>query len=96
MQEKHYISADILDLPTIKDILDSNKKLELSEEATLNVTKARNYLAKKVKDNDIPIYGINTGFGSLCDVKISSENLSQCPEVLYRSFLARCGIQTFS
>ena len=27
-----------------------------------------------------PIYGINTGFGSLCNVKISNENLAQLQE----------------
>ena len=77
MQEVHYISADILDLPTIQNIMDSGKKLELSEEATLNIKKARNYLISKVENNDTAIYGINTGFGSLCDVKISPENLSK-------------------
>jgi histidine ammonia-lyase len=29
-----------------------------------------------------PIYGINTGFGSLCNVKISNENLSKLQENL--------------
>ena len=32
-----------------------------------------------------PIYGINTGFGSLCDVKIGKENLTLLQENLVRS-----------
>jgi histidine ammonia-lyase len=32
-----------------------------------------------------PIYGINTGFGSLCNVKISNENLSKLQENLVKS-----------
>jgi histidine ammonia-lyase len=31
------------------------------------------------------IYGINTGFGSLCNVKISNENLSKLQENLVKS-----------
>ncbi len=93
MQEIHYISADILDLPTIKDIMDSSKKLEFSEEAILNIKKAREYLASKVENNDTPIYGINTGFGSLCDVKISSENLSRLQVNLVMSHA--CGTGEF-
>jgi len=93
MQETHYISADLLDLPTIKDIMDSRKRLELSEEATFSIKKAREYLASKVQNNDTPIYGINTGFGSLCDVKISSENLSKLQENLVMSHA--CGTGEF-
>ncbi|RMA64214.1 histidine ammonia-lyase [Ulvibacter antarcticus] len=91
MQELHYISADILDLPTIFDIIEMDKKLELSEEALLNVKKSREYLAAKIKDNETPIYGINTGFGSLCDVKISSENLSKLQENLVMSHACGTG-----
>ena len=62
MQEVHYISSDILDLQSVKDILDSNKMLALSVEATLSINKARAYLVEKIKEDDTPIYGINTGF----------------------------------
>ena len=34
------------------------------------------YLDSKIQDSDQLIYGINTGFGSLCDTAISLENLS--------------------
>jgi histidine ammonia-lyase len=91
MQEVHYISSDILDLQCVKDILDSNKILALSEEATLSINKARAYLVEKIKENDTPIYGINTGFGSLCDVKISSENLSKLQENLVMSHACGTG-----
>jgi histidine ammonia-lyase len=91
MQETHYISSEILDLPTIKNIIDNNQILELSEEAVLNINKSRAYLAAKIKDNDTPIYGINTGFGSLCNVKISSENLSKLQENLVMSHACGTG-----
>lgn len=91
MESIHYISSDILTLATIKNVLDQNLKLELSEEAILNIKKSNEYLQKKIKQNDTPIYGINTGFGSLCDVKISSEKLSQLQENLVMSHACGTG-----
>jgi histidine ammonia-lyase len=91
MQEVHYISSEILDLQTIKNIKESDKKLELSEEAILCINKARAYLVTKLTDNDTPIYGINTGFGSLCDVKISPEKLSKLQENLVMSHACGTG-----
>jgi histidine ammonia-lyase len=38
-----------------------------------------------------PIYGINTGFASLCNVKISNENLSQLQENLVKSHACGTG-----
>lgn len=93
MQETHYISSEILDLKTIKDCLEMNKLLALSEEAILNINKSHNYLSEKVITNVSPIYGINTGFGSLCNVKISNENLSKLQENLVMSHA--CGTGEF-
>lgn len=93
MQETHYISSDILDLSSIKEILDNHKKLALSEEAHLNINKSRDYLINKMKDNETPVYGINTGFGSLCNVKISADNLSKLQENLVMSHA--CGTGNF-
>ncbi|OAB78988.1 histidine ammonia-lyase [Cochleicola gelatinilyticus] len=91
MQDTHYISTEILTLTAIKHIREHDVKLELSEEAILNIKKSRNYLAEKIKTNDTPIYGINTGFGSLCNVKISSENLSKLQENLVMSHACGTG-----
>ncbi len=91
MQETHYISSEILDLALVKEIIDNHKTLELSEEAQLNIKKSREYLVHKMKDNETPVYGINTGFGSLCNVKISSENLSKLQENLVMSHACGTG-----
>jgi len=91
MPEIHYISSDILDLPTIKNITESHAELALSEEAILNINKSHNYLISKIKDNDTAVYGINTGFGSLCNVKISTENLSKLQENLVMSHACGTG-----
>lgn len=91
MPDIHYISSDILDLADIKKILENQYKLGLSEEAKLNINKCREYLINKMADNDTPVYGINTGFGSLCNVKINTENLSQLQENLVMSHACGTG-----
>jgi len=91
MPDVHYISSEILDLSMIKEILETQRKLALSEEAQLNIKKSRNYLVTKMKDNETPVYGINTGFGSLCNVKIPSESLSKLQENLVMSHACGTG-----
>ena len=71
METIHYISADLLSIEKINEIISHDLKLELSEEARVNIEKCRTYLDEKMKSHDKPIYGINTGFGSLCNVKIA-------------------------
>ncbi|RZK12118.1 MAG: histidine ammonia-lyase [Flavobacterium sp.] len=85
MDTTHYISSNMLTLEEIQQIIFEQKNLELSEEAKVNIQKCRDYLDNKMKLNSDPIYGINTGFGSLYNIKISSENLSQLQENLVKS-----------
>ena len=73
MENIHYISSDLLSIEMINEIVFQGKQLALSEEAIVNIEKCRKYLDDKMKSNSDPIYGINTGFGSLCNVKISNE-----------------------
>lgn len=91
MDSTYYISTDILTLETVNEIITQGKTLGLSEEATLNIEKCRAYLDKKMEGNYSPIYGINTGFGSLYNVKISSENLSKLQENLVKSHACGTG-----
>ncbi len=91
MQSHHYISSAILDLETIEDILVNKKQLALSEEAECNIRKSRKYLNKKITESDTPIYGINTGFGALCNVKISPGKLTELQENLVKSHACGTG-----
>ena len=91
MDNLHYISSEVLSLDTLQQIISHHKKLELSDEAKVNILKCRSYLDNKMAENDAPIYGINTGFGSLCNVKISNENLSQLQENLVKSHACGTG-----
>ena len=85
MDNTHYISTELLSLETLEEIISHHKKLDLSEEAKINIQKCRDYLDKKMASHSEAIYGINTGFGSLCNVKISNENLSKLQENLVKS-----------
>jgi len=91
MENSHYISTDVLTLETLQEVISQQKTLVLSEEAKLNIEKCRVYLDQKMASNETPIYGINTGFGSLCNVKISNENLSQLQENLVKSHACGTG-----
>ena len=91
MSQIHYISSEILDLKTIATILEEHKKLQLSEESILNINTSRTYLDKKIKNSKTPVYGVNTGFGSLCNVAIQDENLTKLQENLVRSHACGTG-----
>ena len=91
MSNIHYISTDVLSLEDVQEIIYQHKTLELSEEARVNIQKCRDYLDAKMEANETPIYGINTGFGSLCNVKISNENLSKLQENLVKSHACGTG-----
>ena len=90
MDNTHYISTDVLSLETLNEIVSQHKSLELSEEAKINIQKCREYLDRKMAAETGAIYGINTGFGSLYNVKIDSGNLSKLQENLVKSHA--CGI----
>jgi histidine ammonia-lyase len=85
MENTHYISTELLSLEVLQEIISHNKILKLSDVAKNNIQKCRDYLDTKMASHSDPIYGINTGFGSLCNVKISNENLSKLQENLVKS-----------
>ncbi|WP_438967099.1 histidine ammonia-lyase [Flavobacterium sp.] len=91
METVHYISSDLLSIDAIHTILLEDKKIALSEEAIVNIEKCRKYLDDKMKSHNEPIYGINTGFGSLCNVKISTDNLTKLQENLIKSHACGTG-----
>ena len=91
MRETHYISSEILSLQKIAEILENNLILTLSEESRLHIHKSRSYLDAKIAESDKAFYGINTGFGSLCNVVIKDKNLSLLQENLVRSHACGTG-----
>ena len=87
----HYISSSRLTLERMKEIFDNREKIALSHESTEAVIKCRKYLDDKMKDIDRPLYGITTGFGSLYNVTIPLEDLSQLQHNLVMSHACGAG-----
>ena len=75
--DKHLISAEHLTIDRIEEIIVKGYKLELSEDAEQRIVHCREYLDKKIASNTKPVYGVTTGFGSLCNVSIGRDYLAQ-------------------
>ncbi len=87
----HYISAEHLTIEKIGEIIYGGAKLELSEDAKHRIRRCRTYLDKKISSNGEPIYGVTTGFGSLCNVSIGKDQLSQLQINLIKSHACGTG-----
>ena len=77
MLEIYKIGESFLSLSEISRIISEGLKIELSSKSEKKVIECRNYLDEKMKNSDTPIYGINTGFGSLCNHRISDDDLGK-------------------
>lgn len=86
----HKISAEHLTIDKIAEIIRGGYKIELSDDARQRIIHCREYLDKKVAESKVPIYGVTTGFGSLCKISISEDQLSQLQINLMMSHA--CGV----
>jgi len=87
----HPISHAHLSLERLKKIIETHEKIMLSQEATAAIVKCREYLDRKMEELDHPIYGVTTGFGSLYNVAIPQEDLSQLQHNLVMSHACGSG-----
>ena len=86
----HKISAEHLTIEKIGEIIYNNYTLELSDDAIARIERCRKYLDERIAKEKEPIYGVTTGFGSLCKVSISKDQLSQLQINLMKSHA--CGV----
>ena len=92
MQENiHQISRAQLSFVDLQSIVLEGKSIELSQDSIKAIEMCRAYLNEKVARTDKPIYGVNTGFGSLCNHSISEEDLSQLQANLIMSHACGTG-----
>ena len=73
----HKISAEHLSIERIGEIVYGGYQIELSDDAHKRIVDCREYLDRKIAESTTPIYGVTTGFGSLCNVSIGSDYLAQ-------------------
>lgn len=71
--------------------LEGDAQIMLSIRDKERIKKCRDYLDRKLEEQKEPVYGITTGFGSLCNVKIDKEKLSQLQKNLVMSHACGTG-----
>tara|TARA_B100000809_G_scaffold254281_1_gene291295 strand:- start:88 stop:1596 length:1509 start_codon:yes stop_codon:yes gene_type:complete len=91
MNSVHYINSTPLDLAKIQEIISLDVQLALSASVIQKIEKCRAFLDVKTKSISKPIYGINTGFGALYNVKINDNNLQKLQENLVMSHACGTG-----
>ncbi len=74
----------------VRNLLDPECRLHLGEASRKRIEKCRNYLDERMKNQKAPIYGVTTGFGSLCNVSVDKDQLSQLQKNLVMSH--SCGV----
>lgn len=91
MKNVYYIGSGELDFEIIEQIINKSLKLELAAEAKERIQKCRDYLDQKIESQKTPMYGITTGFGSLCNKNISPDELTRLQENLVKSHACSVG-----
>ena len=82
---------DIQTIAQVTEVLSSNKKISLGEESKAAILKSYNYIKTKMDTTDAVIYGINTGFGSLCNTTVAHSDLQELQYNLLRSHACGTG-----
>ena len=87
----HHISAEHLSIEKVGEIIYNNYTIALSDDAKQRIVRCREYLDKKIASSTEPVYGVTTGFGSLCKVSVSQDQLSQLQINLIKSHACGTG-----
>ena len=89
--EIHYISAERLTIERVGEILEKNIPIALSQDAVNRIVRCREYLDNKMGNSTEPIYGVSTGFGSLCNISIGYDELGTLQKNLVMSHACGTG-----
>lgn len=80
-----------LSIEDIKSIIQKNDQLKLSSTCEKKIAACRKYLDRKLETANHSIYGINTGFGSLYNQSINTDDIEQLQYNLIRSHACGTG-----
>lgn len=89
--ERFRITTVGLDLEAFAGLLQGGVELELAKDAREAVKRSHAYLKDRLKNSNAPIYGVNTGFGSLYDKSIAPADLAQLQKNLVMSHACGSG-----
>ncbi len=78
------LGKDSITLEAIREVALFNRKVILSPSAKAKIAKAHRYLRDRTKSGEV-IYGVNTGFGLLSNVRIPDGDLEELQYNLLRS-----------
>lgn len=70
------INFDHITPAEVVALVKAGEKIELSTEARTAIQKCRDYLDHKAAESPAPIYGVTTGFGSLCNISVDADQLA--------------------
>lgn len=84
------LDGDSLSLHDIREVARGHKQVGVAETAKAKVQRARDLVEKKAQADE-PTYGINTGFGTLAEVRIDKGDLKQLQRNLILSHAAGVG-----
>ncbi len=87
----HTISSKRLTIGQVEALMREGVHLELGAEAEAAILKCRRYLDSKMEDIGRPVYGVTTGFGSLCNISIPAAELSRLQHNLVMSHACGTG-----
>ena len=90
MDKVHLVTTEEIDWKSFEEFSSGGTRIVLSDDVIGKITRCREYLDRRLEKEDEIIYGINTGFGSLCDTVISNENLGLLQKNLVMSHA--CGV----
>lgn len=89
--KEYAIGSSILTYDLIEKILKDNARLTLSDDAVEKIQHCRDFLDTKTDENTEPIYGVTTGFGSLCNRHIAPADMVTLQENLIKSHSCSVG-----
>jgi histidine ammonia-lyase len=90
MNNTYIITVEELKIEDVAQIIQDQQTLALDIEVKEKIVHCRKYLENKIKGSKELFYGINTGFGALCNKVISNEDLNQLQKNLVMSHA--CGM----
>ncbi len=91
MPKELIISTQPLTTGDIRSFLENSPPVRLNQKVKTAVNKCHKYLSDKLADSDQLFYGINTGFGSLCNIQISKKETTELQSNLIKSHACGTG-----
>jgi len=85
-----YVDGENLSIKDVHDVSRRDERVEIAEVCKEKIERSRKVVEDKL-EGDEDVYGINTGFGDLANVKIENEKTQQLQKNLIRSHASGVG-----